>query len=62
VQHEDYVSAPPKQAENLLKYAVAVRAITGARYKEFEKLSQYLIVYNRSKRRVNIWSSNYLLS
>lgn len=62
VQHEDYVSAPPKQAENLLKYAVAVRAITGARYKGFEKLSQYLIVYNRSKRRVNIWSSNYLLS
>ena len=48
--------------DNILKYAIAVRAITGARYQGFGKMSQYLIVFNRKERRVHIWSSNALLS
>lgn len=47
--------------ENVLKYAVAVRGLSGARHAAFNKLSQYFIVFSRSKKRVYVFSTCDLL-
>ena len=59
-QYSIPISYSPK-LESTIRYAVAVRAITGARNIGFEKLSNYFIVNIRGLQRIRVFSSSDIL-
>lgn len=48
-------------AENVLKYILAVRGLSGARSSTFNKLSQYFMVFSRKDKRAYVFTTNDLL-
>lgn len=62
VQHEDKVEFDDLGfGNNIVAYALAVRGLSGARYLGFNKLSSYLIAYNRSAKFVKVYSTRDIL-
>lgn len=59
-QYSIPISYSPK-LESTIRYAVAVRAITGARHIGFEKLSNYFIVNIRGSQCIRVFSSSDIL-
>lgn len=59
--HEDGIVPIPESANNVIKYALAVRGITGMRDRLFGKLSNYLIIIERDARRVRVYDSYSIL-
>ena len=47
--------------DNTIKYALAARAISGVRNSNFTKLSQYLIIHNRSAHKFKVYQTTKLL-
>ena len=60
-EHEDGVVNTLPEGDNVVAYALAVRAITGRRYASFSKLSNYLITIERSKHRIKVYNSYDIL-
>lgn len=53
--------AVPTEMDNTIKYALAVRALSGARTDTYANLSQYFIVFVRSEQRVRVFTTTSLL-
>ena len=51
----------PESANNVIKYALAVRGITGMRNRLFGKLSNYLIIIEEVAKRVRVYDSYEIL-
>lgn len=47
--------------ENVMKYILAVRGLSGARSSSFDKLSQYFMVFSRKEKRVYVFTTSDLL-
>lgn len=50
-----------KKADEFLKYAAAVRALSGVRYQGFKKMSDYFIVNSQKNRHIYVFSTSSLL-
>ncbi|WP_291627862.1 hypothetical protein [Clostridium sp.] len=50
-----------KYGENVMKYILAVRGLSGARNAAFSKLSQYFMVFSRKDKRVYVFTTSDLL-
>ena len=59
--HEDGIVPIPESANNVIKYALAVRGITGMRNRLFGKLSNYLIIIEEVAKRVRVYDSYEIL-
>ena len=57
----DKYSSDLDSLDELLKYGLAARALSGMRTMGFEKLSQYLIIYSRRQNRFFVYSTNTIL-
>ena len=60
-EHEDGVVQSLPAGDNVVAYALAVRALTGRRYDTFKKLSNYFITVNRSQKKIYVYNSYDIL-
>lgn len=51
----------PSEVDNTLKYALAVRALSGARTNTYSNLSQYFVIFDRSSKNVKVFPTTSLL-